>query len=86
LEAWTRTLPHQSWWKEFLEDSGGTGFWHEMYTMRGAMEGVYDDRPGGLGLGTFAPLVPARGQLFGARGRLSLEGTTPAPIYDEDEL
>ncbi|HXW76651.1 MAG TPA: DUF4188 domain-containing protein, partial [Candidatus Eremiobacteraceae bacterium] len=38
LEAWTRTLPHQSWWKEFLGDSGGTGFWHEAYFMRGGME------------------------------------------------
>ena len=86
LEAWTRTLPHQSWWKDFLKDSAGTGFWHEMYTMRGAMEGVYDDMPGPLGLGTFAPLVPARGRMFGARGRLSLEGTAPAPIYDEDQV
>jgi hypothetical protein len=59
---------------------------HEMYTMRGAMEGVYDDMPSPLGLGTFAPLVPVRGRMFGARSRLSIEGTAPAPIYDEDEL
>src|ERR1051326_1211221 len=29
LETWARALPHQTWWKEFLKDSGGTGFWHE---------------------------------------------------------
>jgi Domain of unknown function (DUF4188) len=32
LEAWTRTLPHQAWWRDFLRDSGGTGFWHEPYS------------------------------------------------------
>ena len=26
LERWTRTLPHQRWWQDFLRDSGGTGF------------------------------------------------------------
>ena len=34
LERWTRELPHQQWWKEFLRDSAGTGFWHETYFMR----------------------------------------------------
>jgi hypothetical protein len=29
LEAWTRSDPHRIWWKRFLHDSGGTGFWHE---------------------------------------------------------
>ena len=23
LETWTRTLPHQDWWRDFLRDSGG---------------------------------------------------------------
>ena len=27
----------------FLRSSGGTGFWHETYFMRGGMEAVYDD-------------------------------------------
>src|SRR5580704_3658358 len=31
LLAWTRSEPHQQWWKSFLRDSGGTGFWHETY-------------------------------------------------------
>src|SRR4051794_10290616 len=35
LESWARTLPHQTWWQNFLRDSGGTGFWHETYFRRG---------------------------------------------------
>jgi Monooxygenase af470-like len=38
LEQWTRELPHQQWWKDFLGDSAGTGFCHETYFMRGGME------------------------------------------------
>ena len=26
LERWARSLPHQEWWRNFLRDSGGTGF------------------------------------------------------------
>ncbi len=33
LESWARSLPHQEWWKDFWQDSGGTGFWHETYFM-----------------------------------------------------
>jgi PhnB protein len=69
LGAWTRTLPHQAWWRDFLRDSGGAGFWHELYSMRGGMEAVYDDMPGQLGFGKFAPRQRAHGRLFGARGR-----------------
>jgi hypothetical protein len=86
LEAWTRTLPHQRWWRDFLRDSGGTGFWHELYSVRGGMEAVYDDMPGPLGLGTFAPLEPARGRMFGARGRLAREGRPPPPVLEESEV
>src|SRR6266700_1404363 len=25
LERWTRSLPHQQWWQQFLRDRGGTG-------------------------------------------------------------
>ena len=35
LERWSRSDPHKLWWQEFLRDSGGTGFWHETYFMRG---------------------------------------------------
>ncbi len=40
LEGWTRTLPHGGWWRDFLKDSKGTGFWHETYSIRGGMEAV----------------------------------------------
>src|SRR5919202_1755627 len=83
LEAWTRTLPHQKWWREFLRDSRGTGFWHELYSMRGGMEAVYDDMPGPLGFGVFAPRERARGRMFGARGRLAREGAAPPPVIAE---
>ncbi len=86
LEAWTRTLPHQTWWRDFLRDSGGTGFWHELYSMRAGMEAVYDDMRGPLGFGKFAPRQPARGRLFGARGRLAREGAAPAPVVAENDL
>src|SRR4051794_11036285 len=43
MEAWTRTLPHKEWWQKFLKNSGGTGFWHETYFMRGGMAAIYDD-------------------------------------------
>ena len=33
LEAWTRSEPHQKWWRDFMRDAGGTGFWHEAYFM-----------------------------------------------------
>ena len=86
LEAWTRTLPHQAWWRDFLRDSHGTGFWHELYSIRGGMEAVYDDMPKPLGFGTFAPREPARGRMFGARGRLSREGDSAEPVLAEHEL
>jgi Domain of unknown function (DUF4188) len=86
LERWTRTLPHQEWWREFLRDSGGTGFWHELYSIRGGMEAVYDDMPKPLGFGTFAPREPARGRMFGARGRLRREGESAEPVLSEQEL
>jgi hypothetical protein len=86
LEQWARSTPHRDWWREFVRDSGGTGFWHEAYFMRGGMEAVYDDMPKPLGLGTFAPREPARGRMFGARGRLSREGESAEPVLAEHEL
>jgi hypothetical protein len=40
LETWSRSLPHREWWQTFLRDSGGTGFWHETYFMRGGMDAI----------------------------------------------
>src|ERR1700730_15277300 len=55
LEAWARALPHQKWWQDFVRDSGGTGFWHETYFIRGGMEGIYDDLNAPVGFTSFAP-------------------------------
>ena len=75
LERWSRSEPHQEWWRGFLRDSGGTGFWHEAYFMRGGMEAVYVDMPVDLGFSSFAPHVPARGSMFSARQRAGRAGT-----------
>lgn len=85
LLAWTRSDPHRQWWKSFLKDSGGTGFWHETYFRKGGMEAIYDDIPEPIGFMRFAPVVPARGAMFGAAAR----GGQPlahAPIVSEREL
>lgn len=87
LETWARSEPHRAWWQSFVRDSGGTGFWHETYFMRGGMEAVYADVPAPLGLLRFAPVVSARGAMFSARKRLKVSGesTVSAPVV-EDEL
>ncbi len=86
LERWTRSEPHRLWWKTFLRDSGGTGFWHETYTMRGGIEAIYDDLPQPIGMMKFAPLKPARGSIFSARQRLGREGaeSSPAPAPESE--
>jgi hypothetical protein len=87
LERWSRSLPHQKWWKEFLRDTGGTGFWHEAYFMRGGMEAIYDTIPKPLGFTAFAAVEPARGRLFSARSRARQEGEPALPeAIPEDEL
>jgi hypothetical protein len=86
LERWTRELPHQQWWKDFLRDSAGTGFWHETYFMRGGIEAIYDDMPKPVGLMSFAPLEKPRGRLFSARSRLGLGDPHLTPVITEDEL
>ena len=78
MEGWARSEPHRAWWKNFLKDSGGTGFWHETYFMRGGMEAVYDDVVKPVGFQGFAPGTPARGGMFSARGRAQQGGETPA--------
>src|SRR5215210_5843269 len=69
MERWARSEPHRIWWQNFLRDSGGTGFWHETYSMRGGIEAVYDDMPTPLGMMNFAPMSQARGPMFSARKR-----------------
>lgn len=86
LETWARSLPHQQWWTAFMRDSGGTGFWHETYFMRGGMEAIYDDIPVRLGFGGFAASGPARGSMFSARTRLGVKGepSVAPPVKEED--
>jgi Domain of unknown function (DUF4188) len=79
MERWARSEPHRRWWQEFLRSSGGTGFWHETYFMRGGMEAIYDDvNQPPVGFQAFAPSVPARGPMFAARARLHLPDEAPA--------
>jgi hypothetical protein len=85
LLAWTRSTPHREWWKNFLRDSGGTGFWHETYLLKGGMEAVYDDVPAEIGFMRFAPVVPARGPMFGASAR-SHQAGGGEPVLSESDL
>jgi hypothetical protein len=84
LLKWTRSEPHRLWWKNFLRDSGGTGFWHETYTLRGGMEAIYDDIAPKIGFMAFAPIVPARGSMFTAAHRSRHAGNLEAVVTEED--
>lgn len=87
LERWSRsTMPHQKWWKDFLRDPGGTGFWHETYFRRGGFEAIYDDMPEAVGMMHFAPNQPARGPMFSARQRMQVSGeaVTPSPVRETE--
>ena len=87
LESWTRSEPHQLWWKQFLRNSGGTAFWHEAYFLRGGMEAIYDDLKQPIGFLRFAPAHAARGPMFSARQRLGLPDNAPIPsAVSESEL
>jgi len=85
LMAWTKSDPHREWWKSFLKDSGGTGFWHETYLMKGGMEAIYDDVPVPTGFMPFAPVVPARGPMFAAASR-ARKGDPASPLISESDL
>ncbi len=84
LLAWTRSEPHRAWWKNFLRDSGGTGFWHETYLMQGGMEAIYDDISQPIGFMRFAPIKPARGPMFGAARRAASGPEQEAVVREED--
>jgi hypothetical protein len=85
LLAWSRSKPHSDWWKTFLKDSGGTGFWHETYLMTGGMEAIYDDMPQPIGLLRFAPEVQPRGPMFTAANRAK-QGNSADPVIPESDL
>jgi len=85
LLAWTRSDPHRQWWQRFLKDSGGTGFWHESYFLRGGMEAIYDDIPNRIGFATFALVTPARGPMFTAAHRAG-KSHAGEPVLTESDL
>jgi hypothetical protein len=83
LERWTRSDPHRLWWQKFLQDSGGVGFWHEAYFMRGGIDTMYDDMTEPIGLGRVAPTVAARGRMFSTRSRVGGGKPTVEPVVAE---
>ena len=86
LERWSRSEPHRQWWQQFLKDSGGTGFWHETYFMRGGIEAIYDDVAVPVGMMRFAPVKPARGPMFSARSRAMRVGESAPAVMSENDL
>jgi len=86
LEVWSRSEPHIRWWQNFLRNSGGAGFWHETYFLRGGIEAVYVDMQSPTGMARFAPRVTARGAMFSARKRAGMAGEaqTTAGISEEE--
>jgi hypothetical protein len=86
LERFTRADPHRDWWQQFLRDTGGTGFWHELYSIRGGFESIYVEVQRPIGFLQFAKTVPAKGGLFSSRERLQRDGIadTPAPYSETD--
>ncbi len=86
LERWTRSGAHKAWWQSFIRNSGRTGFWHELYSRNGDMEGTFLDMDG-MGMTKFAPTVPTRGTMFSARRRLRRQGEAEGPpVVSEEEL
>ena len=69
-----------------MRDTGGTGFWHEVYFMGGGMEAIYDDMKVPLGFSRFAPTQAAKGAMFSARRRLKAggEAEVAAPVSERD--
>ncbi len=86
LETWARSEPHKIWWKEFLQNSQGTGFWHEAYFMEGGMEAVYINIPKHIGFLSFAPSLEARNSMFSARQRAHRPDspTLEAPVREQE--
>ncbi len=84
LMKWTRSDPHREWWQKFLKDSGGTGFWHETYLRHGGMEAIYDDIVPKIGFMSFAPILPARGPMFGAAARAGMRSAGEAVVAEKE--
>jgi hypothetical protein len=73
LAAFTRSAPHAGWWRDFLRDTKGAGFWHEAYHARGGMEAIYVDMPGRPGLAGFAPIRAPVGPFLSSRDRVAAD-------------
>ena len=71
LEAFTRSDPHKTWWRDFSRDAAGNGFWHEAYRLSGGMEAIYVGMPRQIGLGTFAAARRPEGPFMTSRQRLA---------------
>jgi hypothetical protein len=80
LERWTRAGYHRQWWATLIRDTAGTQFWHEAYLIGGGIEAIYVNMPKPVGLGAFAPRLPAHGGMSSSRGRLGRAGTAPPPV------
>ena len=70
LERFTREPLHAGWWRDFLRDTRGCGFWHETYSSGRGMEAIYIDMPERAGMGRFAPVRHAVGPFMSSRERL----------------
>lgn len=73
LLAFTRAQPHAGWWRDFLADTAGSGFWHEACFAAGGMESVYINMPRRTGFAAFAPIAAPVGPLMTARDRLTAD-------------
>ena len=73
LLAFTRQQPHAGWWRDFLSDTQGSGFWHEACFAAGGMEAVYINMSERTGFAAFAPVVAPVGPLMTARDRLAAD-------------
>lgn len=73
LLSFTKAQPHAGWWREFLADTAGSGFWHEACFAAGGMESVYINMPQRTGFAAFAPVVVPVGPLMTARDRLNVD-------------
>jgi len=78
LHRFTRSAPHDGWWRDFLSDRHGCGFWHEAYSARGGVEAIYVGIETPVGLGSFAPARRPEGPFLSSRDRLSADARTRA--------
>lgn len=72
LERFTKADPHRAWWRDFLRDARGTGFWHETYRRNGGMEAVYIGTKTDPGFAAFAPHIARDGAHATARRRIEM--------------